>query len=74
MTLDTQGATNIASSSYNPNREDHQKDTLRNILATGEFVVKTVGECAPSPARAIERSLRAPTSTAPGVERCVFPE
>ena len=30
--------------SYNPNREDHRKDTLRNILATAEFVVNTVGE------------------------------
>lgn len=30
--------------SYNPDREDHRKDTLRNILATGEFVVNTVGE------------------------------
>jgi len=30
--------------SYNPDREDHRKDTLRNILATGEFVINTVGE------------------------------
>lgn len=30
--------------SYNPNRGDHRKDTLRNILSTGEFVINTVGE------------------------------
>ncbi len=30
--------------SYNPERDDHRKDTLRNILATGEFVVNVVGE------------------------------
>ena len=30
--------------SYNPDSEDHQKDTLRNIRATGEFVVNVVTE------------------------------
>lgn len=30
--------------SYNPDSEDHQKDTLRNILATEEFVVNVVSE------------------------------
>lgn len=30
--------------SYNPDRSDHKKDTLRNIEATGEFVVNIVRE------------------------------
>ena len=30
--------------SFNPHREDNRKDTLRNILATGEFVINSVGE------------------------------
>ncbi len=37
-------ATISISFSYNPDREDHKKDTLRNIERTGDFVINVVSE------------------------------
>ncbi|TVR01352.1 MAG: flavin reductase family protein [Spirochaetaceae bacterium] len=37
-------ATISVSFSFNPDREDHKKDTLRNIERTGDFVINVVSE------------------------------